>query len=100
MPKWLFCKIFRHRQTDTHTHTRTDHSTPAQARGNYCMLCIGLMAGIALCVAWDGVKILDHDSQSISRKIREALHIRMGSSLMNRDVGIDVSHVWDPLFLS
>ena len=31
-------KIFSHRQTDTHTHTHThgtDHSTPAQARGNY-----------------------------------------------------------------
>ena len=30
-------KIFRHRQTHTHTHTHThgtDHSTPAQARGN------------------------------------------------------------------
>ena len=30
-------KIFRHRQTDTQTHTHThgtDHSTPAQARGN------------------------------------------------------------------
>ena len=28
-------KIFSHRQTDTDTHTHTtDHSTPAQARGN------------------------------------------------------------------
>ena len=26
-------KMFRHRQTHTHTHA-TDHSTPAQARGN------------------------------------------------------------------
>ena len=26
-------KIFSHRRTDTHTHG-TDHSTPAQARGN------------------------------------------------------------------
>ena len=25
--------VFRHRQTDTHTHG-TDHSTPAQVRGN------------------------------------------------------------------
>ena len=40
-------KIFRHRQTDRHTDTHThgtDHSTPAQARGNeyntsYALFC-------------------------------------------------------------
>ena len=51
-------------------------------------------------IAWDHVKILDQDSMTSARRIREALHIRKHSNLMNRDGGVEVSHIWDSLLFS
>ena len=51
-------------------------------------------------IAWDHVKILDQDSITSKRRIREALHIRKHSYLMNRDGGVEVSHIWDSLLSS
>ena len=51
------------------------------------------------CIAldWDNITIIDKDVDSISRKVKEALHIRMNNDLMNRDSGVDISHMWDSL---
>ena len=48
---------------------------------------------------WANVSIIDRDSQTISRRIREAIHIRRssGASLMNRDEGLELVHMWDLL---
>ena len=51
-------------------------------------------------IAWDHMRILDQDSITSTRKIREALHIRQHTNLMNRDGGVEVSHIWDSLLLS
>ena len=47
-------------------------------------------------IAWDHVKILDQDSLTSTRRIREALHIRK----LNRDGGVEVSHISDSLLSS
>ena len=44
-------------------------------------------------IAWDQVRILDQDSITSTRRIREALHIRKHTNRMNRDGGIEVSHI-------
>ena len=48
---------------------------------------------------WANVCIIDHDSQTVSRRIREAIHIRRssGASLMNRDYDLELTHMWDML---
>ena len=51
-------------------------------------------------IDWNHVEILDQDSITSTRRIREALHIRKHSNLMNRDGGIEVSHIWDSLVTS
>ena len=49
-------------------------------------------------ISWDNVEIVDHDQLTTTRRIREALHICRGVNLMNRDLGVEVSHIWDTLF--
>ena len=49
-------------------------------------------------ISWDEVEILDQDPSTKSRRIKKALHIRQHSNLMNRDGGVEVSHVWDSLY--
>ena len=48
-------------------------------------------------IDWANVSIIDRDSQIISRRIREAIHIRRssGASLLNRDEGLELTHMWD-----
>ena len=50
-------------------------------------------------IDWANVSIIDRDSQIISRRIREAVHIRRssGASLMNRDEDLELTHMWDSL---
>ena len=50
-------------------------------------------------IGWANVFIIDRDSQTISRRIREVIHIRRSSrtSLMNRDEGLELTHMWDLL---
>ena len=49
---------------------------------------------------WDNVSILDFEPHTKLRKVREAVHIKKRSSLLNRDQGLDISNIWDPLFNS
>ena len=51
-------------------------------------------------ITWDHVIILDQDAITTKTKIREALHIHQHTNLMNRDVGVEVSHIWDSLVTS
>ena len=95
------CRFIYIGETVCHLSTRHDQHRDAVKKGNTEKSAVAEHAWKHQHrVAWDSAKILDHDSQSAPRKIGEALHIHRGSSLMNRDVGIDASHVWDPLFLS
>ena len=50
-------------------------------------------------IDWEGATILDRDSNSTTRKIREAIHIRKrGAKSINRDDGsMFLDHVYDPL---
>ena len=50
-------------------------------------------------IDWANVSIIDRYSQTISRRIREVIHIRRssGTSLMNRDEGLELTHMWDLL---
>jgi len=50
-------------------------------------------------IDWEGAKILDRDSNTFSRKIREAIQIRKkGAKTINRDEGsVSLDHVYDPL---
>ena len=51
-------------------------------------------------IDWEGATILDRDSNSTTRKIREAIHIRKrgGAKAINRDDGnMFLDHVYDPL---
>jgi hypothetical protein len=42
----------------------------------------------------ENTTITDNDPESMTRKVREALHIR---NLMNRDDGLDIPYMWDSL---
>ena len=48
-------------------------------------------------IDWDNTTIVDFDPETISRKTREALYIRRRKDLMNRDLGLETSHIWDSL---
>ena len=50
-------------------------------------------------IEWEGATILDRDSNSTTRKIREGIHIRKkGAKAINRDDGsMFLDHVYDPL---
>ena len=50
-------------------------------------------------IDWEGAKVLDKDSNSFTRKIREAIQIRRrGANSLNRDDGVYLlDHVYDPL---
>ena len=44
-------------------------------------------------IDWDNTTIIAFDSDTISRKTKEALYIRC-KDLMNRDLGLETSHIW------
>ena len=50
-------------------------------------------------IDWDNAKILDRDSNSFTRKVREAIQIRTrGTKALNRDDGVYfLDHVYNPL---
>ena len=51
------------------------------------------------CIAWNDMKILGQDTNNIPRKTRDTMYIiQCWSALINRDMGLEVSHVWDSLF--
>ena len=50
-------------------------------------------------IDWEGAKIIDRDSNSFTRKVREAIQIRKrGTNALNRDDGLfSLDHVYNPL---
>ena len=50
-------------------------------------------------IDWEGASILDRDSNTTTRRIREAIHIRKrGAKAINRDDGTHfLDHIYDPL---
>jgi len=48
-------------------------------------------------IDWENVSNIDSDPHAIPRKIREAIYIKRHADLMNRDKGLEISHLWNPL---
>ena len=48
----------------------------------------------------DKVKILAREPKDFSRKILEAIHIRKEKPALNRDKGLDLDPVWNPVFIN
>jgi hypothetical protein len=46
-------------------------------------------------IDWENASVIDRDPHTVSRKIKEAIHIRKNRDLMNRDEGLETSHMWD-----
>ena len=46
------------------------------------------------------VKILARETKDFARKILEAIHIRKEKPALNRDKGLDLDPVWDPVLLN
>ena len=45
---------------------------------------------------WDEVKFIDRDPHWYTRRVKEAIHIRLHPNNINRDSGIEISEAWMP----
>ena len=45
---------------------------------------------------WDKVKFIDQDPHWYSRRVKEAIHIRLHPNKINRDRGIEIPEAWMP----
>ena len=45
---------------------------------------------------WDKVKFIDRDPYWYSRRVKEAIHVRLHLSNINRDRGIEIPKAWMP----
>ena len=45
---------------------------------------------------WKEVKFIDRDAHWYTRRVKEAIHIRLHPNNINRDSGIKISEVWIP----
>ena len=45
---------------------------------------------------WDEVKFIDGDSHWYTRRVNEAIHIRLHPNNINRDSGIEIHEAWMP----
>ena len=45
---------------------------------------------------WDDVKFIDWDPHWYSRRVKEAIHIRLQRNNINRDSGIEIPEAWMP----
>ena len=45
---------------------------------------------------WDGVQCVDQDQHWYTRRVKEAIHIRLNGHNINRDSGIDIPGFWLP----
>ena len=50
---------------------------------------------------WSDTTVTYYDPQSLPKKVRESIHIRNSTEpcLINRDCGLEVSYMWDTLFV-
>ena len=46
---------------------------------------------------WDEVKFIDEDPHWYSRRVKEAIHIRLHPNNINRDCRIEIPEVWVPM---
>ena len=45
---------------------------------------------------WNQVKFIDRDPHRCTRRVKEAIHIRLHSNNINRDSGIEIPEAWIP----
>ena len=45
---------------------------------------------------WDEVKFIDRDPHWYTRRVKEAIHIRLHPNNINRDSGIEIPEAWLP----
>ena len=45
---------------------------------------------------WNLFKFIDHDPLWYTRRVKEAIHIRLHPNIINRDGGIEVTEAWLP----
>jgi len=45
---------------------------------------------------WKEVKVIDRDAHWYTRRVKEAIHIRLHPNSINRDSGIEIPEAWIP----
>ena len=45
---------------------------------------------------WNEIKLIDRDCHWYTRKVKEAIHIRINSNNINRDYGAEIPEAWIP----
>ena len=45
---------------------------------------------------WNGVRCIDHEPHWYTRRIKEAIHIRLRANNVNQDNGVDIPGFWLP----
>ena len=45
---------------------------------------------------WNEVKFIDRDPYYYTRRVKEAIHIRLHPNNINRDIGIEIPEAWMP----
>ena len=45
---------------------------------------------------WSKVKFIDYDPHCNTRRVKEAIHIKLNPGSINRDSGIDIPQAWIP----
>ena len=63
-------------------HSRLDTAEHSNATGHYPL--------------WDEVKLIDRDPHWYTRRVKEAIHIRLHPDNINRDNGIEIPEAWMP----
>jgi hypothetical protein len=48
-------------------------------------------------IDWDNIKIIDKEQDTIKRKIKEAIHIKLKKPSLNRDQGLDLPPIYNQL---
>ena len=49
------------------------------------------------CIDLENTEIIDCDTRYLQRKVKEAIWIRTYKPQINRDVGVNLSHIFDPI---
>ena len=43
---------------------------------------------------WNETTLIDRESHQYTRKVKEAIHIRLNPNYINRDIGAEIPEVW------
>jgi hypothetical protein len=84
-------------ETSLHLSTRLQQHKEATRKGETDHSVAKHVWDMQHSIDWENASVIDRDPHTVSRKIKETIDIRKNRYLMNRDEGLETSHMWDSL---